>query len=50
MTVENRVTPAEQLPALRGALDSKGFVRIIEVESRLHTINEILHVTSKPLI
>ena len=97
MTVENRVTPAERLLALRRALDSKGFVRIIEahsglsaligeaaqatvngevkefdgiwessltdsatkglpdasiigVESRLHTINEILHVTSKPLI
>ena len=97
MTVENRVTPAERLPALKKALDSNGFVRLIEahsglsaligetahatmneevkefdgiwessltdsatkglpdasiigVESRLHTINEILHVTSKPLI
>ena len=97
MRTNNRVTPAERLHALKRAIATKGFARIIEAhsglsaivgetvqitlngetkeydgiwessltdsgskglpdasiigfESRLHTINEILHVTSKPLI
>lgn len=97
MLIENRVTPSQRLSALCHAIDSKGFVRIMEAhsglsaivgetarvtvgdevreydglwessltdsatkgipdasiignESRLHTIDEILYVTEKPLI